>query len=280
MSWTSPRSRPGRSPWKTPTSTCMRSARSRWTWWPRRLGKKGWKCRPGSLPGFLFCCGETLSSSARSFSTCSAMRSSSPKRARPACTGIGISPEAQARIFQRFTQADESITRRYGGTGLGTTIAKQLVELMGGEIGLQSEPGKGTSFWFTLTLEKQPALVSQATGITALSGSRILVVSSNGQSAGLLKAHLDSWGVSTVVVDKASQAFSPLISAANEGLPYQVAIIVESDLDMDPCDLGKALKSARVIQNVQLILVSKEENEPDLGLLATNGVAVAVGASP
>ena len=194
-------------------------------------------------------------------------------------TGIGISPEAQARIFQRFTQADESITRRYGGTGLGTTIAKQLVELMGGEIGLQSEPGKGTSFWFTLTLEKQPALVPQATGITSLSGSRILVVSSNGQSAGLLKAHLDSWGVSTVVVDKASQAFSPLISAANEDMPYQVAIIVERDLDMDPCELGKALKSVRMIQNVQLILVSKEENEPDLGLITKHGFAAAVGAS-
>jgi two-component system sensor histidine kinase RpfC len=194
-------------------------------------------------------------------------------------TGIGISPEAQARIFMRFTQADESITRRYGGTGLGTTIAKQLVELMGGEIGLQSEPGKGTTFWFTLTLEKQPARVSQATGITTLSGSRILVVSSNSQSAGLLKGHLDSWGVNTAVVDKASQAFSPLISAANEGLPYQVAIIVESDLDMDPCDLGKALKSVRVIQNVQLILVSKEENEPDLGLIAKHGFAAAVGAS-
>jgi len=94
-------------------------------------------------------------------------------------TGIGIPPEAQARIFERFTQADDSITRRYGGSGLGTTIAKQLVELMGGEIGLQSEPGKGANFWFTLELEKQHTPVPQTTGTNALSSSRILIVSSD-----------------------------------------------------------------------------------------------------
>jgi two-component system sensor histidine kinase RpfC len=194
-------------------------------------------------------------------------------------TGIGIPPEAQVRIFERFTQADASITRRYGGTGLGTTIAKQLVELMGGEIGLQSEPGKGATFWFTLNLEKQPSQVSQATGVTALSGSRILVVSSDGDSSYHLQNHLSSWAVSAVIVEKAAQAFSPLISAANDGVPFQVAIIVEKDLDMDPYDLSKALRSVRMIQNVQLILVSKEEKEPDLSVITKHGFAAAVSSS-
>ena len=194
-------------------------------------------------------------------------------------TGIGIPPEAQARIFERFTQADDSITRRYGGSGLGTTIAKQLVELMGGEIGLQSEPGKGTNFWFTLELEKQHTLVPQTTGTNALSGSRILIVSSDGNSSFTLKKHLASWGVSAVIADKAAQAFSPLISAANDGIPYQIAVIVENNLDMDPCELAKALKSVRLIQNVQLILVSKEEREPELHLITKHGFASAVGAS-
>ena len=194
-------------------------------------------------------------------------------------TGIGILPEAQARIFERFTQADDSITRRYGGSGLGTTIAKQLAELMGGEIGLQSEPGKGTTFWFTLELEKQHALVPQTTGTSALSGSRILIVSSDGNSSFTLRKHLASWGVEAVVADKAAQAFSPLISAANDGIPYQIAIIVENGLDMDPCDLAKALKSVRLIQNVQLILVSKEEREPELNLITKHGFASAVGSS-
>ena len=67
-------------------------------------------------------------------------------------TGIGIEPEAQQKIFERFTQADDSTTRRYGGTGLGITISKQLVELMGGEIGVVSEPGKGSTFWVQLSL--------------------------------------------------------------------------------------------------------------------------------
>ncbi|MGA6993292.1 MAG: ATP-binding protein [Candidatus Deferrimicrobiaceae bacterium] len=194
-------------------------------------------------------------------------------------TGIGILPEAQARIFERFTQADDSITRRYGGSGLGTTIAKQLVELMGGEIGLQSEPGKGTTFWFTLELEKQHDLLLHAAGTSALSGSRILVISSDANSSLILKKHLASWGVEAVIADKAAQAFSPLISAANDGIPYQIAIIVENGLDMDPCDLAKALKSVRLIQNVQPILVSKEEREPELNLITKHGFAAAVGAS-
>ena len=194
-------------------------------------------------------------------------------------TGIGISPEAQPHIFERFTQADDSITRRYGGTGLGTAIAKQIVGLMGGEIGLQSEPGKGSTFWFTLILEKQPALVSQAHGISTLSGNRILVVSSDGDSSYHLQNHLSSWGISAVIVEKAAQAFSPLISAANNGVPFQVAIIVEKDLDMDPYDLSKALQSVRMIQNVQLILVSKEENEPDLSVITKHGFAAAVSSS-
>ena len=194
-------------------------------------------------------------------------------------TGIGIPPKAQTRIFERFTQADDSITRRYGGTGLGTTIAKQLVELMGGEIGLHSEPGKGSTFWFTLNLEKQAPEASLETGARPVSGSRILIISSDGNSSFVLRTHLASWGADAVVADKAAQAFSPLIAAVNDGVPFQVAFIVEKGLDMDPCELARALKSVRIVQNVQLILVSKEENEPDLSFLSKFGFSAAVGAS-
>jgi len=89
-------------------------------------------------------------------------------------TGIGISPEAQQRIFDSFTQADQSTTRRFGGTGLGTTIAKQLVELMGGRIGLESAVGLGSTFWFEIALDKQPERALAGAG--ELAGARVLLV--------------------------------------------------------------------------------------------------------
>lgn len=194
-------------------------------------------------------------------------------------TGIGIPFEVQASIFNRFAQADESITRKYGGSGLGTTIAKQLVELMGGEIGVHSEPGKGSTFWFTLEIEKQPASASPETEPDALSGTRMLVVSSDGQCSDILKTHLTSWNVDVGVAEKASQAFSPLISAANDGKPFHGAFIVEKDLDMDPFELAKALRSVRMLKNLHLILVSREDKEPDPTFIAKHGFAAAVGAS-
>src|SRR6185437_939834 len=89
-------------------------------------------------------------------------------------TGIGIAPEAQARIFDSFTQADDSTSRRFGGTGLGTTIAKQLTELMGGRIGMESAVGLGSTFWFEIAFDKQPERAGRA-GADELSGARVLL---------------------------------------------------------------------------------------------------------
>ncbi len=191
-------------------------------------------------------------------------------------TGIGIAPEAQERIFNRFTQADDSITRRFGGTGLGTTIAKELVELMGGRIGLQSEPGKGSTFWFALALEKQAGALPPSSPAGGIGGNRVLVVSSDAGIAETLRGHLASWGIRPTVVETAAGAFAPLVSAANGKAPFHVAIVVERGLDMDAVELAAALKSVHLIQSVQLILAADGERETDLQALMKHGYGSAV----
>ncbi len=191
-------------------------------------------------------------------------------------TGIGIAPEAQARIFNRFTQADDSITRRFGGTGLGTTIAKELVELMGGRIGLRSELGKGSTFWFALELEKQPAALSPASVAAGIGGSRVLIVSSDAAVTATLRDHLASWGIGPAVAESAAGAFAPLVSAANEKEPFHVAIVVERGLDMDAVELATALKSVHLIQSIQLILAAEGDHETDLETLVKHGYGSCV----
>ncbi len=190
-------------------------------------------------------------------------------------TGIGIAPEAQERIFNRFTQADDSITRRFGGTGLGTTIAKELVELMGGRIGVRSELGKGSTFWFAVDLQKQPAALSPAPG-GGIAGSRVLVVSADAAIAATLRDYLATWGIAPAVVDTAAGAFAPLVSAANDRTPFHAAIVVERGLDMDCVELADALKSVHLIQPVQLILAAEGERAADIETLAKHGYGTAV----
>ncbi len=191
-------------------------------------------------------------------------------------TGIGISPEAQSRIFKRFTQADESITRRYGGTGLGTTIAKELVELMGGEIGVRSLPGAGSTFWFTFEMEMQRSSDSLDAGKCVLRDNRVLVVSANPLHAETLQKHLSSWGIGVITVDKVAQAFAHLVSASNRGEPFHIAIVVDLNLDMDSFEFAKSVKSDGTIRQVQLILASPEENGLDWDSLTKHGFGSAV----
>ncbi len=193
-------------------------------------------------------------------------------------TGIGIAPEAQARIFNRFTQADDSITRRFGGTGLGTTIAKELVELMGGRIGLQSEPGAGSTFWFTIDLEKQPAMLSPVPGAGVIGRNRVLIVSSDAGITETLREYLVSWGIAPAIVEKAAGAFAPLVSAANDKEPFHIAIVVERGLEMDVLEIATALKSVQLIQPVQLILAAEGEHEQDLESFMKHGYGTAIRA--
>ncbi len=138
-------------------------------------------------------------------------------------TGIGIPPEAQARIFESFAQGEQSTTRRFGGTGLGTTIAKQLVELMGGRIGLESAVGLGSTFWFEIDLDKQPERAGVVAG--ELAEARVMLIGFPAEEREVLEAALRGWGGTPVAVSGIEQAAARLVSEISVEKPYHSAII-------------------------------------------------------
>jgi two-component system sensor histidine kinase RpfC len=191
-------------------------------------------------------------------------------------TGIGISAEAQRRIFERFTQADESITRRFGGTGLGTTISKEIIERMGGTIGVRSQAGRGSTFWFTLELTKQSRQEDEAAPAAALVDRRALVLSSEPETAESLSSHLSGWGVHVARVDRSAQAFARIVGASNAGTPFDFILVVKEGLDIDTAGFARAVQSDSTIHESRLLLVTRGEDgeEP----VAADGYSAALPA--
>jgi len=144
-------------------------------------------------------------------------------------TGIGISPQAQAKIFESFAQADDSTTRRFGGTGLGTTIAKQLVGLMGGRIGVESALGLGSTFWFEVVLGKQP---ERAAGSGEIADARVLLVGFPPAQRAALEEALTGWGAIPVVVANVEEGVARLIGEISLAKPYHSALLYATDGDM------------------------------------------------
>jgi two-component system, sensor histidine kinase RpfC len=144
-------------------------------------------------------------------------------------TGVGMTPEAQARIFESFTQGDQSTTRRFGGTGLGTTIAKQLVELMGGRIGMESSVGLGTTFWFEVALQKQP----ERAGVTEgeLADARVMLIGFAGEVREALEQALASWGATPVSVADIAEGGARLVAEISLAKPYHSALLHASGQD-------------------------------------------------
>ena len=172
-------------------------------------------------------------------------------------TGIGIAAEDQQRMFEPFSQADASTTRRFGGTGLGLAIVRQLVELMGGHLGLVSEIDRGSTFWFELPFDLGAGLALDPDPVLPELGNlRAIVVDDNATNRLILRQQLSSWGIHPDEADNASSALTRMKEVAAEGLPYDLAILDLNMPDMDGLDLARALKSDPATATAKLFLLS------------------------
>ena len=187
-------------------------------------------------------------------------------------TGVGIAPETQARLFTAFTQADGSTTRHFGGTGLGLAIVKQLVQLMGGDVGIISTPGQGSTFWFTVQLGcATPRDNPLPTHNRFLSGLRVLVVDDNATNRFILNSQLTSWGAESVDVDSGATALTLLTQAAHARRPFDLAILDINMPDMDGFMLAQAIKSNPFICGIPLVALSSVDSHAHRGTTESLG---------
>jgi signal transduction histidine kinase/DNA-binding response OmpR family regulator len=176
-------------------------------------------------------------------------------------TGIGITPEQQARIFESFTEADSSATRRYGGTGLGLAISHQLVALMGGRIWVESEAGRGSRFHFTSRFRRAPEAASTV-DVTELHGLEVLVVDDNPTNRRILVEILHAWGLKPTAVDSGPAALAELARAQAHGKPIRVVLLDVQMPDMDGFAVADTIRRTTG-QGESIVLMLSSLDRPD-----------------
>ena len=178
-------------------------------------------------------------------------------------SGIGIRPESQTMIFELFSQEDGSTTRRYGGTGLGLAICKELTELMGGNIGVRSKPGEGTTFWFTTCFKASSRNWHEMTlsDLDDPASLRVLIVDDNATNCEILQHQLASWEIQADAVSSGPAALKKLTQAAEAGSPYELAILDWHMPDMDGLQLARAIRSNPRLSATHLIMLTSASSD-------------------
>jgi signal transduction histidine kinase/CheY-like chemotaxis protein/HPt (histidine-containing phosphotransfer) domain-containing protein len=171
-------------------------------------------------------------------------------------TGIGIAPESQEKVFAHFSQADGSTTRQFGGTGLGLAICKRLVELMGGSIGVESTPGKGSKFWIDLILPKGQGMTPVPALVPNLEEVRVLVVDDNLTNLEILRLQLTSWQMRVTCVEGGEQALEAMAAATQAGTPFDLVVLDMHMPQMDGLQLARAIKARPELVKARLVMLT------------------------
>jgi len=179
-------------------------------------------------------------------------------------TGIGIPKDKQEKIFEGFTQADSSTTRKFGGTGLGTTISKMLVEEMKGEIGLDSEEGMGSTFWFSIPFVKQTKQLDEIPPEEVdLAGKTVMVVDDNRTNRFIMSEYLKTWGSLPVEAASGVEALTLLKDSAQSGKSFTLILLDVQMPGMDGFELAQKIRAIKRLKDIPILIVSSVGNIGD-----------------
>ena len=189
-------------------------------------------------------------------------------------TGIGISDAAQEKIFDSFSQADGSTTRKFGGTGLGLTICKMLTELMGGTIGIKSKPDVGSTFWFSIPLKKEAAITQSVSRPSShiFKGMRALIADNNKTNRELLEQQFTNWGMDYYSVDNGKNALRALQEAAQQGNSFSLAVLDNQLSGIDGITLARKINKDSKLSDTKIIMLSSVGNMEETGQWLMAGV--------
>jgi CheY-like chemotaxis protein len=188
-------------------------------------------------------------------------------------TGIGIPKEKQQTIFEAFTQADGSTTRKYGGTGLGLTISARLVEMMGGRVWVESEPGRGSTFHFTAAFPVRAAAPARRAEADDVAGLPVLVIDDNATNRRILEGMLRNWGMCPAGADGGGAGLAELRRAALAGAPYRLVLLDVMMPGMDGFEVAERVRQTAGLAGLTILMLSSADRKGDAAQCRRLGVA-------